>query len=76
MADALKIHIQHEEALEKSQTKLEMTNRQLVAEKELNQKLVKDKIKQSSRHKKQIKDLQVYMREKRRTYVNFWCFFV
>ncbi len=59
MADALKIHIEHEEELQKSQTKLEMTNRQLVAEKELNQKLVKDKIKQNSKHKKQIKDLQV-----------------
>ena len=59
MAEALKLHIEHEETLHKSHTQLEMTNRQLVAEKELNQKLVKEKIKQNSRHRKQIKEQQV-----------------
>lgn len=59
LSEALSLHIKHEETLEKSQAKLEITNRQLVAEKELNQELVKEKIKQSAKHKKLIKQLQV-----------------
>ena len=59
MANALTLHMEHEEALQKSTGQLEMSNRQLVAEKELNQHLVKEKIGQARRHKKQIKELQV-----------------
>ena len=52
MANALTLHMEHEEALQKSTGQLEMSNRQLVAEKELNQHLVKEKIGQARRHKK------------------------
>ena len=59
MAEALSLHMEHEESLQKSKGQLEMANRQLVAEKELNQQLVQDKIRQARQHKKLIKDLQV-----------------
>lgn len=59
MANALTMHMEHEEALQKSTGQLEMSNRQLVAEKELNQQLVKEKIGQSRKQKKLIKELQV-----------------
>ena len=59
MAEALTLHMEHEEALQKSKDQLEMANRQLMAEKELNQQLVQDKISQARSHKKLIKELQV-----------------
>ena len=59
MANALTLHMEHEAALEKSTGQLEMSNRQLVAEKELNQQLVKEKIGQARKQKKLIKELQV-----------------
>ena len=59
MASALALHMEHEESLQKSTGKLEMSNRQLVAEKELNQQLVKDKIGQARKQKKLIKELKV-----------------
>ena len=59
MAEALGLHMEHEESLQKSKGQLEMANRQLMAEKELNQQLVQDKISQARQHKKLIKDLQV-----------------
>lgn len=58
MTDALALHMEHEETLQKSTAKLEMSNRQLVAEKELNQRLVKDKISQARKQKRLIKELQ------------------
>ena len=60
MAEALTLHTEHEESLQKSKDTLEMANRQLMAEKELNQQLVLDKISQARHHKKMIKELQVY----------------
>ena len=59
MAKALTMHMEHEKSLQVSHDKLEMSNRQLVAEKELNQKLVKGKISQARAQKKYIKELQV-----------------
>ncbi len=59
MANALTLHMEHEEALQKSTEQLEMSNRQLVAEKELNQQLVKEKISQARKQKKLIKELEV-----------------
>jgi len=59
MANALALHFENEEMLKKSTGKLEMSNRQLVAEKELNEQLVKEKISQSRKQKKLIKELQV-----------------
>lgn len=59
MADALTLHMEHEETLQKSTGQLEMSNRQLVAEKELTQQLVKEKIRQSRKQKKQMKELEV-----------------
>ena len=59
MANALTLHMEHEETLQKATGQLEMSNRQLVAEKELNQQLVKEKIGQARKQKKLIKDLQV-----------------
>lgn len=59
MANALTLHMEHEAALQKSTGQLEMSNRQLVAEKELNQQLVKEKIGQARKQKKLIKELQV-----------------
>jgi hypothetical protein len=59
MAEALSLHMESEETLKKSKTQLEMSNRQLVAEKELNQQLVQEKVAQARMHKKQIKELQV-----------------
>ena len=61
LSKAVTLHIAQEESLQKSQVNLDMTNRQLVAEKELSQALVKEKIKESVKHKKQIKQLQVRM---------------
>ena len=59
MAEALTLHMEHEQALQKSKDQLEIANRQLMAEKELNQQLVNDKIGQARTHKKLIKELQV-----------------
>ncbi len=59
MAEALTLHMEHEVSLQKSNDKLEIANRQLLAEKELNQQLVKDKISEAGYHKKLIKELQV-----------------
>ena len=59
MAEALSLHMENEEILKKSKNQLEMSNRQLVAEKELNQQLVQEKVAQARLHKKQIKELQV-----------------
>ena len=59
MAEALSLHMESEEALRRAKDSLEMSNRQLVAEKELNQELVKDKIAQARHQKRTIKDLQV-----------------
>lgn len=59
MSEALTLHMEHEESLQKSKDQLEIANRQLMAEKELNQQLVQDKIRQTRQHKKLIKDLQV-----------------
>ena len=61
MAEALSLHMENEEILKKSKNQLEMSNRQLVAEKELNQQLVQEKVAQARLHKKQIKELQVKM---------------
>ena len=59
MAEALSLHMENEEILKKSKDQLEMSNRQLVAEKELNQQLVQEKVAQARQHKKLIKELQV-----------------
>jgi len=59
MAEALSFHMEHEASLRKTTEQLEMANRQLVAEKELNQQLVKEKIAQARQHKKLIRELQV-----------------
>ena len=59
MAHAVQLHMKHEETLQKSHSQLEMSNRQLVAEKELNQEMVKEKIGQARRQKKLIKEQQV-----------------
>lgn len=59
MAEALSLHMEHEASLRKTTEQLEMANRQLIAEKELNQQLVKEKIAQSRQHKKLIRELQV-----------------
>lgn len=59
MAEALSLHMEHEATLRKDKEQLEMANRQLVAEKELNQQMVKEKIAQARHHKKLIKELQV-----------------
>ena len=59
MAEALSLHMENEEILKKSKNQLEMSNRQLVAEKELNQQLVQEKVAQARLNKKQIKELQV-----------------
>ncbi len=60
MTEALTLHMEHETLLQKSNDKLEVANRQLLAEKELNQLLVKDKIQETRHHKKLIKQLQVF----------------
>ena len=59
MSEALSLHMENEEILKKSKNQLEMSNRQLVAEKELNQQLVQEKVAQARLNKKQIKELQV-----------------
>ena len=59
MSEALTLHMENEESLQRSKVKLEMSNRQLNAEKELNQQLVKEKIAQARQHKRLIKELQV-----------------
>ena len=59
MAEALSLHMENEEILKKSKNQLEMSNRQLVAEKELNQQLVQEKVAQARQNKKLIKELQV-----------------
>lgn len=59
MAQALTLHMEHEVVLQKCNDTLEIANRQLLAEKELNEELVKDKISEARHHKKLIKELQV-----------------
>ena len=59
MTKALSLHLESEESLRRAKERLEISNRQLTAEKELNQRLVKDKIAQARHQKKTIKDLQV-----------------
>ena len=59
MAEALSLHMEHEATLRKGEEQLEMANRQLVAEKELHQQMVKEKIAQARHHKKLIRELQV-----------------
>lgn len=59
MAEALSLHMEHEATLRKGKEQLEMANRQLVAEKELHQQMVKEKIAQARHHKKLIRELQV-----------------
>lgn len=59
MSKALSLHLESEESLRRAKERLEISNRQLTAEKELNQRLVKDKIAQARHQKKTIKDLQV-----------------
>lgn len=59
MTKALALHLESEESLRRAKERLEISNRQLTAEKELNQRLVKDKIAQARHQKKTIKDLQV-----------------
>ena len=59
MAEALSLHMDHEATLRKGKEQLEMANRQLVAEKELHQQMVKEKIAQARHHKKLIRELQV-----------------
>ncbi len=63
ITEAIALHMSHETELQKSHDQLEMSNRQLVAEKELNQELVKKKINQAGRNKKLIKELQVSWRK-------------
>lgn len=62
MAEALSLHMENEEILKRSKDQLEMSNRQLVAEKELNQQLVQEKVAQARQNKKLIKELQVKSR--------------
>ena len=59
MKEALSLHMEHEENLRRAGDKMGMANRQLVAEKELNQQLVAEKISQARVQRKAIKELQV-----------------
>ena len=59
MAEALTLHMESEESLRLAKERLEMANRQLVAEKELHQQLVAEKISQTRLHKRLIRELQV-----------------
>ena len=59
MKEALSMHMEHEEDLQRASDRMGMANRQLVAEKELNQQLVAEKISQARLQRKAIKELQV-----------------
>lgn len=51
MADALSLHMKEEQSLRAEKEKLEISSRQLAAEKELNQHLAQKKVLQAQQHK-------------------------
>ena len=59
MKEALSLHMEHEEDLRRAGEKMGVANRQLVAEKELNQQLVAEKISQARLQRRAIRELQV-----------------
>ena len=58
MGNALSLHMTEEQNLRKEKATLEISNRQLAAEKELSQQLAQGKVQQAHQQKRQIQDLE------------------
>lgn len=58
MGNALSLHMTEEQNLRKEKETLEMSNRQLAAEKELSQQLAQGKVQQAHQQKRQIQELE------------------